>query len=393
MAKKRSKKPTAEKTESKKKTQKESAEKKRDKFARKDEDIERLLKEQPVKKKKKQKGEKKGIKEIWQDLKRKREERDKNRVKPHKSFKRSYREDYRRELNIPGIMYHIFATFKILFKNWKLFLPFLIIVIVLNAVLVGIMDEGNYTQYREILDDTSMQVAGGDIGDVAKAGLLLVATVSTGGLSGESSEAATVFEVLIFLLIWLTTIFLIRHRLAGNKVKLREGLYNAMTPLISTLMVFVVAVIQCIPIFLLIIVYSAAVQTDFLATPFYALLFFIFAALMILLSGYLLSSSLIALVAVSAPGLYPMKALNAASDLMMGRRINFILRLVALILMMAILWVVILWPLVFLDIVLKNFAWAEGIPFVPICLTTMTCFSLIYATAYLYLYYRWMLET
>ena len=314
------------------------------------------------------------------------------RVNPHKSFKRSYREDYQRSTNVPGVMHHIFASFAAIFKNWKLFLPLLIIAVVLEALFVGIMDQGNYAQYQEILDETSAQIAGGDIGNFAKAGLILISTVTTGGLSGESSEAAIVFGVLIFLMLWLVTIFLLRHLMAGHKVKLRDGLYNAMTPFISTLLVLIVALIQCIPIFILIIAYSAAVQTEFLATPFYALVFFIFAALMIVLSAYLLSSSLIALVAVSAPGLYPLKALTTASDLMMGRRIKFILRLIALILTIAIMWVVVMLPLILFDMWMKQFEWAAGIPFVPICLTTMTCFTAIYVTVYLYKYYRWMLD-
>ena len=314
------------------------------------------------------------------------------RVNPHKSFRRSYREDYKRELEVPGIMYHIFATFKILFKNWKLFLPLLLIVVILNVIFVGIMSESNYIQFQDILDETSAEIAGGDIGNVAKAGLLLISTITTGGLSGESSEAATVFMVIIFLIIWLVTIFLLRHRLAGHEIKLRDGLYNAMTPLVSTFVVFVVAVIQCIPIFLLIIVFSAAVQTEFLATPFYALVFFIFAAAMIVLSGYLLSSSLIALIAVSAPGLYPLRALHTASDLMMGRRIKFIIRLIALIIALAIMWVIVMVPLIVFDLWMKGFEWTEGIPFIPVCLTIMTCFTAIYITAYLYTYYRWLLE-
>ena len=338
------------------------------------------------------KHEKKGLRVRFLETKGKIKEKRGKRVRLHKSFRRSYREDYQREIEVPSITYHIFATFRIIFKNLKLFLPLLIIVVILNAVLVGIMDESTYTQFQDILDQTSAQLAGGDIGNVAKAGMLLISTVTTGGLSGESSEAATIFGVIIFLIIWLTTIFLLRHRLAGHGVKLRDGLYNAMTPLISTFVVFAVAVIQCIPIFLLIIVYSAAVQTDFLATPFYALVFFIFAVLMILISGYLLSSSLIALVAVSAPGLYPMKAIHAASDLMMGRRVKFILRLVALILTLAIMWVIVMLPLIMFDLWMKTFEWTEGIPFIPICLNVMTCFTAIYITTYLYLYYRWMLN-
>ena len=314
------------------------------------------------------------------------------KVKLHKSFKRSYREDYKRDIEVPGIMHHIFATFKMIFKNWKLFLPLLIIVVVMVAVLVGLMSESAYQQFQTILDQTTEQVGAGDIGSFARAGLLLISTITTGGLSSESGEAKTVFVILIFLIIWLVTIFITRHRLAGHKIKLRDGLYNAMTPLVSTFVVFVVAVIQCIPIFLLIIVYSAAVQTEFLTTPFYALVFFIFAAVMLLLSGYLLSSSLIALVAVSAPGLYPLKALNAASDLMMGRRIRFILRLVALFFAMVILWIIVMLPLILFDLGMKNFEWTQGIPFVPICLSIMTCFTGIYITVYLYLYYRWMLD-
>lgn len=317
----------------------------------------------------------------------------KNKYKsPHKSFKRSYREDYIRDTKVPGIMYHIFKSFGMIFKNWRLFLPLLIIVVLLNVFFVGLMSESNYVQFQDILDDTSEQVAGGNIGSVAKAGLILVSTISTGGLSGESSEAAVTFGVLIFLIIWLTTIFLLRHLMAGHKVKLRDGLYNAMTPLISTFLVFVVVLFQCIPIFLLIIAYSAAVQTEFLSTPFYALVFFVFAAIMILISVYLLSSSLMAFVAVSAPGLYPMRALNAASEMMMGRRVRLILRLIALILALGIVWVVVMMPLILFDMWMKSFEWTEGIPFIPICLTTMTCFTSIYVTTYLYLYYRWLLD-
>ncbi len=311
----------------------------------------------------------------------------------HKSFKRSYREDYvRRETPTPGIMHHVFASFKIIFKNWKLFLPLLIIVVTFNVIFIGLMSESNYQQFQDVLDTSSESVAGGDIGAVAKAGLTLISTVTTGGLSEESTETATVFAVLSFMIVWLVTIFLLRHRLANKKVKLRDGLYNAMTPLISSFLIFVVAVIQCIPIFLLIIAYSAAVQTEFLATPFYALVFFIFAAAMILISGYLLSSSLIAFVAVSAPGLYPMQALRASSELMIGRRVKFILRLVALIIVIAIVWFIVMMPLILFDFWMKTYEWTSGIPFIPICLNIMTCFTFIYITTYLYLYYRWMLN-
>ena len=332
-------------------------------------------------------------KKIFKKIKKKVQAERKKRVNPHKTFKRSYREDYQRELEMPGIMYHIMASFRMVFKNWKLFLPLLIVAVLLNVVFVGIMSESNYAEFQEILDETSAEMSEGDVSSVAKAGLLLLSTITTGGLSGDSSEAAVVFGVLIFLIIWLTTIYLLRHVLAEHKVKFRDGLYNAMAPLVSSFLVFVVALIQCLPIFFLVIAFSAAVQTEFLTTPFYALVFFIFAVLMVLLSGYLLSSSLIAFIAVSVPGMYPLRALQTASDLMMGRRIKFVLRLVALFLALLLVWVVVMLPLIMFDMWMKQFEWTAGIPFVPVCLTIMTCFSAIYITTYLYLYYRWMLKS
>lgn len=312
--------------------------------------------------------------------------------KLHRSFKRSYREDYKKESKLPSISYHIVSTFKTIFSNWKIFLPLLTIAVVLNVFFVGIMSESTYTEFQDILDQTSTEYNEDGLSNFAKSGLLLLSTITTGGLSGEASEASMVFGIMIFLILWLTTIFVLRRRLANKKVTLREGLYNAMTPLVPTFLVFLVIFIQCIPIFLLIIAYSAAVQTEFLATPFYALVFFIFAALMVILSGYLLSSSIIALVAVSAPGLYPMQALHTASDLMASRRIHFITRLIALIIVLVIVWVVIMVPLIAFDLWMKTFEWTAGIPFVPICLNILACFTCIYCTAYLYLYYKWMLK-
>ena len=293
---------------------------------------------------------------------------------------------------MPGMMYHILYTFKMIFKNWKLFLPFLLIMVAAAILFVGLMSENTYQQFQAIIDQASEE-SGANIGTFAKSGILLVSTAFTGGLSVESSNAgAGIFVSLIFLIIWLVTIFIFRHVLAGQVIKLRDALYNAMTPLLSTFVVLVVAMVQCIPIILLLVAYSAAVETKFLTAPVYIIMFLVFAALMILLSFYLLSGTIMALVAVSAPGLYPLEALRTASDLMAGRRIRFILRIVALIITLVIMWAVVMMPLIMLDMALGQFEWTAQIPFIPVCLVIMTCFSGIYVAAYFYFYYRWMLK-
>lgn len=311
----------------------------------------------------------------------------------HRSFHRSYREDYARPLQIPGLLHHAINTFQVIFKNWRLFLPFIILAVCLNILLVGLMSEDTYLEFQDVLDETSEQLSVGQLNDLAKSGLLLLSTITTGGLTQGATEVEQVFMIIIFLITWLVTIYILRHRLAGHTIKLRDALYNALTPLISTLCVFIVMFIQAIPLFIVIIAYSAAIATNFLATPFYALVFFIFAALLIILSAYLLSSSFIALVAVSAPGLYPMVALRTASDLIASRRTKLIIRLLYLVFVVAVIYIIIMLPIILLDLALKGgIDWLSGIPIVPFFLLCVTCFAFIYATAYCYLLYRRILS-
>lgn len=315
------------------------------------------------------------------------------RIRLHRSFRRSYREDYVRPLETPGLLHHAVSTFMLIFRNWRLFIPLILLTAVLNVVLVGLMSEDTYVELQHALDESTAEIQNGNLNAAAKGGLLLVSTVASGGLTSGMSEVQQVFAVILFLITWLVSIYLARQLLAGRHPKLRDGLYNALTPLISTFVVLLVILLQLIPIFIVIITYSAAIATEFLNTPFYALIFFIFASLLILLSIYLLSSSFLALVAVTAPGLYPMVAVRSASDLVAGRRIKLLIRLIFFIILFAILWVFVMFPLILLDLWLKSkIDWLNGIPFVSFELLLMTIFTVVYFSLYSYLYYRRMLD-
>ena len=312
------------------------------------------------------------------------------RVRLHKSFRRSYREDYARPIRTPGLLSHAVITFKTIFKHWKKFVPLILIMLVSYILLVGIMNEDTYKQFQESIDEQSEALANGQVGNFARAGLLLLSTVTTGGLDPGTDDVGTVFTVILFLVIWLVTIFLLRHIYADKTLKLRDALYNALGPIISTLLVFVVVCIQAIPIMLVAITYSAAVNTGFLSTPFYALIYFIFAALMCIWSVYMLSSSLIALIAVTAPGVYPMAALGTASDLIAGRRTHLVIRILYLVFVVAFIYAIVMLPIILLDLLLKS-AWdfLASWPIVPFFLIMTTCLVFIYIAAYLYRYYRW----
>lgn len=307
----------------------------------------------------------------------------------HRSFRRSYREDYQREVNAPGLLNHAMTTFGVIFKHWKTFLPFILLMAGLYIVLVGLMSEEFYQGLQDTIDSANDQ----PIGNFAKSGLLLLSTITTGGLTTGKDDIGFLFTIILFLIMWLVTIYLLRKWYAGAKPKLRDGLYNALTPLLSTLLVFVVIFIQCIPAMLVAITLSAAQVTGFLSTPFYALVYFIFAALMISITAYLLSSSLIALVAVTVPGVYPVAALTTASDLMASRRIKLIIRVIYLLLVAVVIYIITMLPIMLIDLWLKGiWSWLANVPIVPFCLLVVTCFVFIYATTYLYRYYRWLLD-
>ena len=316
-------------------------------------------------------------------------------VRLHRSFKRSYYEDYQRKTELPSLTSQASAAFKMFFKFWKIFLPLLLIFVGLYIFLIGAMSENTLADVKANVEQTNKDVADGKIGTVGKAGLTLLGIISTGGLT-TMNDAQIVIAVLLFTIIWLVTIYLARHLLAGHQeIKMRDGFYSALSPLVSTLVVGLIIFLEAVPIMLTIIVFQVALTTEFLSTPFYALLFFMFAALMITLSLYLLSSSFFAIIVVSAPGLYPLTAVRMAKNLIMGRRLRFLIRVFYLVIIVALLYLLLLMPAIIFDGALKSqFTWfAESkIPFVAIIQLAITVFIFIYLSIYFYLFYRALLD-
>ena len=317
------------------------------------------------------------------------------RLRLHHSFKRSYREDYQRELKVPGLMQHAMTTLKIIFKNWKLFLPLLVMIVTMNIIFVGLLSEETYKTFQESLKQNYSALEEGELGRLAEAGLLVISTVTTGGLTHGMNEVQQVFLILFIAITWLITIYFLRHLLAGNRPKFRDGVYNALTPLLSSLLIIALIFIHLIPILIFVVVYSAAVQTGFLDTPLYAFVFWLFGSLLILLSCYLLPVSITSLVAVTVPGIYPMTAINATTDLMQGRRTKFIIRLIFAVIFVGVIWVIVMLPIMWLDLLLKeNIGWWADLqaPVASFFLQIMTTFVVIYLTSYIYLFYRRMLD-
>lgn len=308
--------------------------------------------------------------------------------RPHRSFRMTNRRDYTRSLKLPGYWAFTNEVRKTLLGHKKLFLSLVVFYAVLSILLVGFASQQNYTQLSDMIREVGDELVNGDFSNLENAGLVL-ASIVNGTLTSNMTEAQGIYMALLGILVWLTAVWLLRATMAGQRPRLRDGLYNAGSPLLSTLFVAIILLLQLLPVVLAIIAYGSASATGFLKDGVEAMLFWAAAGALGLLSLYWISSTLFALVVVTLPGMYPWRAIQTAGDLVVGRRIRLLLRILWLLLMIAIVWMLVMLPLVLLDTWVKGMVPAiEWLPVVPVALLVMAALSVVWSSSYLYLLYR-----
>lgn len=308
--------------------------------------------------------------------------------RPHRSFRRTRRRDYVRSLKLPGYFSFTGYVLATLRAHIKTFLLLALVYAVLTMLLTGISSQAGYSQVADVLSTTGKDFFQGFTGQIEQAGLLLV-TIISGSAGGQLTEAQQIYLILLFLMTWLSTVWLLRAYLSGNKPRLRDAIYSSGSPIISTLLVSVLLVVQMLPASLAIIAYSTALSTNFLSTGVIALVFFVIALLLVTISVYLVISTFFALIVVTLPGMYPWQAVRTAGDLVVGRRIKILLRVVWMALAALIFLATVMLP----TILLVN--WIQGslkvltaVPLVPVILTFTVSLITIFIASYIYLLYR-----
>ena len=308
--------------------------------------------------------------------------------RPHRSFRRTYRRDYVRSLHLPGYFNFTKEVAMMLWRNRKVFITVSIVYAILTGLLVGFASQESYTQLNETITESSGDLFEGNWGQLGQAGLVFLATI-TGGVNSSPTEAQQIYGVLISLLTWLTTVWLLRNILAGHKVRARDGMYGSGSPLLPTFLVSLVIVLQLLPLILALIGYSAAQASGLLTGGVESMLFWLAAGLLATLSLYWITSTFIALVIVTLPGMYPYQALKTAGDVVVGRRIRILLRLLWLALFSLLVLVLVMLPVIIFDTWIKSIVpWLEWIPMVPTMLLLMSALGIVWAAAYIYILYR-----
>lgn len=308
--------------------------------------------------------------------------------RPHRSFHKTLRRDYDRPLNLPG--YWAFTKYvrKTLWASRKLFISLALVYALLIFLLVGIASQDAYSTLNETIKSTSNGVLNGSWGELGKAGLLFISAVN-GSVSQTLTESQQIYATITVLMVWMTTVWLLRNILAGHKVKLRDGLYNSGAPILSTFLVFLLLIVQLLPAALALIGYSAAAATGLLNGGVEAMLFWFAAGLLVVMSLYFITSTFFALIIVTLPGMYPFKAIKAAGDIVIGRRLRILLRLLWMVLTVTVVWALIMIPVILFDLWVKGL-WPviSWMPIVPIFLLVLGSITVVWVSSYIYLLYR-----
>lgn len=307
--------------------------------------------------------------------------------RPHRSFRRTRRRDYVRSLKLPGYIAFSHHVTKTVLGHRRVFVWLIAFYAVASLVLGGVTNQDTYAEINNLMKESSQTMFEGGIDKLGQAGLLLIATVSNTNTSLSADQQ--IYLGFMGLMTWLTTVWLLRELLLNRKPKLRDGLYSAGAPIIATIAIVLVLMVQLLPVGVTALAYSGMTSVGLANEGFGAMLFWVIAAIIAALVLYWATSTLVALVIVTLPGMYPLRALRVASDLVVGRRLRILYRWLWAFGVIAIAWVVVMVPIILLEGWLKD-TWKQtaDIPIIPVVVAVMSAGSVVWLASYVYLLYR-----
>lgn len=311
--------------------------------------------------------------------------------RPHRSFRLTKRRDYKRSLKLPGYWLLTSRVWKLFWSHKWLFLGLSVLYAALTLLLAVIMSQDTYNQLRDMVNEAHQE---GLLNGVLAVGTIFFGVILnqlTGNSSGGSQQQ--VIGLLIGLFVWLTTIWLARSLAADKRPKIRDGLYRSGGPVIALLVLVFVVVIQSIPAAIALLLYSSADSSGLLAQTVILMLAGGATILIVVLSLYWAVSTLFAMIIVTLPGMYPMEALKLAGDIVVGRRLRILLRIVWLILLLLIMAATVIVPAILCDTFIhEHFASWSWLPIVPVVALVTASISIVFSALYVYSLYRKIVE-
>ena len=305
----------------------------------------------------------------------------------HRSLRLTRRRDYSRKLSLPGYLLFTLQVNRIIKQNWKIFLP---IVLIYSAIMMSvglITSQETYDAVGGLVAESTNDLVGNGFAKLGQAGLMVVSAFTIDPLSLSASQQ--VYLIVSMLFAWLTTVWLLREILMKRHPRLRDGLYNAGAPILSTILVTLVLFVQLLPVGVMTLLYTGLESVDFMNSGFGRMLFSVLAIVVLAMVLYWVTSTIVALVVVTLPGMYPLRAIAIAGDLIVGRRLRVMYRLLWGAAYTFSVWLIVMMVMVLLERWMVSWwSWLSNVPVVPIVGAVMVSWATVWLATYVYLLYR-----
>jgi hypothetical protein len=266
---------------------------------------------------------------------------------------------------LPNVIRLTRKTYELLAINWKLLLGIAVVYGVLNILLVRGFNGG--LDVRELKTELSQLFHGG-WGTVASSFTVVALLVSSSD-STSTSDQAGAYQTLLVIIVSLALVWTFRQLLANRtaKLRIRDGFYQGMYPLVPVLLVLLVIGLQLIPMLIGGLLYSTVITNGIAVGAAEVTGWFVLFMLTIVISLLLITPSIIALYIVSLPNMTPKKALQSARELVRFRRWKVLGKILFLPVLMFLAICVLMLPIIVAAPVIAQWAFfVLSVTFLPI---------------------------
>lgn len=240
---------------------------------------------------------------------------------------------------LPGVFSLLKNSLGLLRAHKRLFVGIIVIHSLLSLFFVaGLGSSFDFVQTKRDLED----VLGGEVSQATTTLALFGYLLGSAGV--QASEVAGTYQMFLTLITSLAIIWGVRQIMAGELVSARDVYYRGLYPLVPLLLVLFVIGLQLIPALIGTGLYSIVLDNGLAVTAIEKGVWLLLFVLSWLLSLYMVASSIFAVYIVTLPDMTPIRALRSARALVLHRRFNIGLRVIALPLLLLVLGMVILAP-------------------------------------------------
>ena len=216
---------------------------------------------------------------------------------------------------VPKVRQMFITAFGLLKRHWKVFMGTVLLYGILNLLLVhGLSDPAQLGTFKQLL--SNLNVSHNTVFTVFTSFAYLL---STSGLSVTSSSG--VYLGILLVIFSLALVYGLRQAIAGHRIRMRDGFYGGMYPLVPVLLILLLMAVQAVPLAAGIYIYDLAVGHGIASDSAEKVAFALPALFLGLWTFRMITSSIFALYIATLPDMTPLRALRSAARLVYKRRL------------------------------------------------------------------------